>query len=56
MCAENLFCMFLNCFCLVMKIALFACFALNVMLEEIFISFYEFVPAAQLAAFVPHSS
>ena len=31
-------------------------FAMNVMLKEIFISFYEFVPAAQLAAFVSHLS
>ena len=42
MCAENLLHV---CFvCCVMKIALFC---MHVMLKEIFISFYEFVPAAQ---------
>ena len=43
MCAENLLhvCLFPCC---VMKIALFCMY---VMLKEIFISFYEFVPAAQ---------
>ena len=42
MCAENLLhvCLFMC----VMKIALFCMY---VMLKEIFISFYEFVPAAQ---------
>ena len=42
MCAENLLHVAFSC--CVMKIALFCMY---VMLKEIFISFYEFVPAAQ---------
>ena len=44
MCAENLLHVAFSC--CVMKIALFCMY---VMLKEIFISFYEFVPAAQFS-------
>ena len=44
MCAENLLHVAFSC--CVMKIALFCMY---VMLKEIFISFYEFVPAAQIS-------
>ena len=42
-CVQRICCMF-DFSCCVMKIALFCMY---VMLKEIFISFYEFVPAAQ---------
>ena len=44
MCAENLLHVAFSC--CVMQIALFCMY---VMLKEIFISFYEFVPAAQIS-------
>ena len=42
--------------CIECHVCIVCMFALNVRLKEIFISFYEFVPAAQSAALVSHSS